>query len=246
MQPFADTAELRVGARPARRARLRRAAAAPARPEGAALRAPALERPRGRGPAAAGPCASCDVDTTVAARAAARRVAADEDPLAERVDRLEAGSRRAREPGRRAARRPRRVGPRPRGGGTYGAESTVPCARRRSGRPASSGGVALVAPVGLPRQRAHGVVHVGVVDQPLLAVPQLWIIEYEQSHEVGVRAPGSGTSRIMIRFVPPAIPARPAVITTLAPGASSAKSRAPSSAESISSSTVSACSMRVA
>ena len=40
-------------------------------------------------------------------------------------------------------------------------------------------------------------------------------------------AQGPGTSRIMIRFVPPAAPMRPAVMTTSAPGGSPAKSRAP-------------------
>ena len=102
-----------------------------------------------------------------------------------------------------------------------------------------------VAPVGLPSERAHGVVHVGVVDEPVLTVLELWVVEYEVSHDPGIRPQGSGTSLTMIRFVPPAIPARPAVITTSAPGSSPANSRVASSAASISSSTESECSICV-
>ena len=134
-------------------------------------------------------------------------LAPQEDALAERVDRLEAdlaalasqvaelraalaSSAAARPPGRRDVRR--------------GVDRAV---RAQEVRQAGFvGRVALVAPVGLAGQGAHGVVHVRVVDQPFLAVLQLWIIEYEQSHEEGVRPPGSGTSRIMIRLVPPGDP----------------------------------------
>ena len=227
-----------VSARPAGRARVRRAAAAPARPEGGALRAPAHERPRGREPAPAPAATSVAASQRHAPRP---RPTPRADPLAERLDRLRASQRsppRSRQ--LRAA-----LGGRPQRGGTYGAASTVPWARSRSaGRPrraapaCCAGRPAGPAPAS-PRARRHR--------RPATrGGPSALVIEYEQSHEVRVRAQGSGTSRIMIRFVPPAIPARPAVITTLAPGASSAKSRAPSRAASISSSTVSAWSMRVA
>lgn len=96
-----------------------------------------------------------------------------------------------------------------------------------------------IAPVGLPSERTHGVMHVGVVDEPLLAVLEDWVVEYEVSHGTVIRYDEAGTSLTMIRFVPPAIPARPAVMTTFAPGSRPAKSRAPISADSISSSTLS-------